>query len=61
MDVKLAVRVILADPADCERVCRIHLMKEPTFHPVVYDSIISTMDTEHWRKQRGHLAAALVS
>ncbi|CAE7520862.1 CYP714A1 [Symbiodinium pilosum] len=56
---RVMARVILADPADAERVARIHVRKEPNFG-VLMDSVISTTDNEHWREQRQHLVEAFL-
>jgi len=48
-------RVIVADPEDAERISRTHVRKEGNFEQVLYDSVISTTDNEHWKAQRQHL------
>jgi len=53
-------RVILADPVDVERISRTHVRKEGNFEHVIYDSVLSTTDNEHWRKQRAHLSEAFL-
>mmetsp|Transcript_57107 Transcript_57107/g.121370 ORF Transcript_57107/g.121370 Transcript_57107/m.121370 type:complete len:634 (+) Transcript_57107:163-2064(+) len=47
-------RVILSDPEDSERISRIHVRKEPNFG-LLFDSVISTTDNDHWKAQRDHL------
>merc|ERR1719230_1442706 len=56
-DRKLAIfpRVILAHPADAESFARRHVRKEGNFTSVIYDSLIATVDNEHWLKQRHSL------
>jgi len=53
-------RVILADPSDAERISRTHVRKEGNFENIIYDSVISTRDNEHWQAQRKHLAEAFL-
>ncbi|CAK9088089.1 unnamed protein product [Durusdinium trenchii] len=57
--VKVIGRVIVADAEDAERIARIHVRKEPNFGGLM-DSIISTVDNEHWRQQRQHLIEAFM-
>eukprot|EP00931_Biecheleriopsis_adriatica_P060417 TRINITY_DN36287_c0_g1_i1.p1 TRINITY_DN36287_c0_g1~~TRINITY_DN36287_c0_g1_i1.p1 ORF type:complete len:598 (-),score=109.80 TRINITY_DN36287_c0_g1_i1:197-1990(-) len=57
--IRVACRVILADPADAARIARIHVRKEPNFGGFL-DSVISTTDNEHWREQRRHLSEAFL-
>mmetsp|Transcript_95081 Transcript_95081/g.301695 ORF Transcript_95081/g.301695 Transcript_95081/m.301695 type:complete len:603 (-) Transcript_95081:278-2086(-) len=49
-------RVILGAPADAERISRTHVRKEGNFEQVIYDSVLSTTDNDHWKMQRGHLS-----
>jgi len=56
----IVARVILADPADAQRLSRRHVRKEPNFLPVLQDGVISTTDNEHWRQQREHLVEAFL-
>jgi hypothetical protein len=49
--------VILAHPEDCERIARAHVMKQPNFTAVFADSVISTIDNDHWKKQREYLVS----
>jgi cytochrome P450 len=44
--------VIISDHNDAERIAKIHLKKMPNFKGLLYDSIISTTDDDHWRSQR---------
>lgn len=44
--------VLLCDPRDCQRIAKTHIQKSPHFRPVTVDSIISTKDNSHWKKQR---------
>lgn len=53
-------RVLVADAADAERISRVHVRKDCNFEPALYDSVISTTDNEHWRRQRQHLAEAFM-
>merc|ERR1711953_898697 len=47
----------IADPRDAERIARVHVLKQQNyFQEVLYDSIISTRDNDHWRKQRKELS-----
>lgn len=50
--------VVLSHPDDCERVAKRHTTKMPNFKPLLYDSIISTTEDEHWRNQRLHFVQA---
>lgn len=50
--------VVLSHPDDCERVAKNHTKKIPNFVPLLYDSIISTTDTDHWKDQRLHFVQA---
>lgn len=50
--------IVLSNPYDCERIANRHTTKMPNFRPLLYDSIISTTDDEHWRKQRLHFVQA---
>jgi len=54
------VRVIVANPSDAERIARTHVRKENNLQGVLFDSIISTTDNEHWINQRRHLAEAFL-
>lgn len=51
---RVHARVVIANPEDSEKISRFHLSKEPNFG-LFQDSIISTTDNDHWRKQRQHL------
>lgn len=53
---KAAARVIVADPEDAERIARTHVRKDGSFEPILFDSVIATVDNEFWRVQRQHLA-----
>jgi hypothetical protein len=52
--------VIISNPEDAERIARIHVRKEPNFTPIMYGSIISTIDNEKWKMQRSGLAHAFL-
>jgi cytochrome P450 len=53
--------VIINDPADCERISRAHLMKQPDFQNNGFGhSVISTNDPEKWTKQRSHFTEAFL-
>eukprot|EP00928_Gymnodinium_smaydae_P061412 TRINITY_DN45493_c0_g1_i1.p1 TRINITY_DN45493_c0_g1~~TRINITY_DN45493_c0_g1_i1.p1 ORF type:complete len:625 (+),score=92.39 TRINITY_DN45493_c0_g1_i1:246-1877(+) len=54
--VKDHFRVIVANSDDAERIARIHVRKDGSFHPVLFDSVIATSDNEHWQQQRRALA-----
>lgn len=49
---KICDLVIINNPDDVERITEKHTKKTPYLKPFVYDSIISTTNVEHWRKQR---------
>jgi len=53
-------QILVSHPDDCERLARSHVKKQPNFTPILMDSVISTTDTEHWRKQRSHLVEAFL-
>lgn len=52
----LAPCVVLAHPADAERIAQTHVRKDGSFEPFLLDSVIATTEDEHWRKQRRQLA-----
>ena len=47
--------LIITDPDDAERLARAHIRKQENFVPILADSIISTTDNDHWKKQRHEL------
>ena len=47
--------VMLNDAEDCERIAKNHLKKMPNFSSVLFQSLISTTDNDHWKKQRSHM------
>lgn len=53
---KVKPRVIIADPADAERIARMHVRKDGNFEVVLFDGVISTTDNDSWRQQRAGLA-----
>lgn len=53
-------RVIIGNPDDAERLARTHVRKENNFEGVLFDSVISTTDNDHWINQRRHLAEAFL-
>jgi len=53
-------RVIVANPSDAERIARTHVRKENNFEGILFSSIISTTDNDHWLNQRRHLAEAFL-
>lgn len=53
------LRVLLSHPDDVERISRVHVKKEFNLG-MLYDSVISTTDNEHWREQRNHLVEAFL-
>ncbi|CAE8612551.1 unnamed protein product [Polarella glacialis] len=57
---QIHVRIVVTDPGDAERLSRIHTRKEGNFESTLFDSIISTPDNDHWRRQRQHLAEAFM-
>lgn len=44
--------IVINNPDDAERITFNHVKKTPYLKNVVYDSIISTTDTNHWKEQR---------
>ena len=44
--------ILISDPDDSERIAKKHIKKMPSFVPLLYDSLISTTDSKHWKKQR---------
>ena len=57
-DPYVAHLLVLSHPDDCERIARIHVRKQPNFTPIMFGSVISTMDNDHWRNQRENLVTA---
>ncbi|KAJ9452404.1 putative cytochrome P450 CYP13A10 [Diplonema papillatum] len=57
---KLVNRVILSHPADCERIARAHVTKQPNFSPFFLKSVISTTDNRHWKAQRDALTPSMM-
>jgi cytochrome P450 len=53
-------RVIVANPSDAERISRTHVRKENNFEGILFSSVISTTDNDHWINQRRHLAEAFL-
>ena len=49
-------RVIVAEPADAQRIARSHVQKDGGQTPILFDGIISTTDNAHWRAQRKALS-----
>ena len=47
--------VVICNPEDSARLAKNHIMKQPNFTPVLFQSIISTNDVDHWKLQRHHL------
>ena len=50
--------ILLSNPNDSERIAKKHIKKMPNFKPLLYDSIISTTDSKHWKNQRLDLVQA---
>ena len=50
--------ILLSNKDDCERIAKKHIKKMPNFKPLLYDSIISTTDINHWKNQRLDLVQA---
>ena len=48
--------VIVCNPEDCARLAKNHVIKQPNFTPILFQSLIATTDADHWKKQRNHLA-----
>lgn len=46
--------ILLSHPEDCENIAKRHIQKQPNFTPLLMDSIISSTNNDHWRKQRDH-------
>ena len=44
--------IIVNNPEDAERIAEDHVKKTPYLKPYVYESIISTTDSDHWNIQR---------
>ena len=51
---------MLSNPQDCERIARHHIKKQPNFSTQFFESVISTTDDAHWKKQRAHLVEAFL-
>ena len=43
---------IISHPEDCKQIAEHNIKKLPNFKPIVADSIISTVDNDHWKIQR---------
>lgn len=52
--------VVISNPKDAERIARLHVRKEPNFTPIMYGSIISTIDNSKWKEQRAGLVHAFL-
>ena len=50
--------ILVSDPDDCERIAKKHIQKMPNFKLLLHDSIISTTDNDHWKRQRFDLVEA---
>jgi cytochrome P450 len=49
---KICDLIVINNPDDAERIAFNHVRKTPYLKNIVYDSIISTTDTDHWKQQR---------
>ncbi len=47
--------VILNNAEDCLRIAKNHVKKMPNFSSVLFQSLISTTDNDHWKKQRSFM------
>ena len=47
--------VILNNDEDCMRIAKNHIKKQPNFSTVLFQSLISTTDNDHWKKQRSFM------
>ena len=45
---------IIISSKDCENIAKRHIQKQPKFYTTFMDSIISSTNNDHWRKQRDH-------
>lgn len=52
--------ILVCDQGDAQTISRNHIKKMPNFKPIVGDSIISTTDNEHWRRQRNNLNSSFM-
>ena len=52
---KIIGKVLISNPQDAVHISKNHITKMNHFKPVVMDSIISTSDNEHWKRQRDNL------
>ena len=55
---KIRDLVIINNSSDAERITEKHLKKTPYLKSLLYDSIISTTDVDHWISQRKHFQSA---
>ena len=49
---KICDLIVINNPEDAERLAQKHIKKTPYLKNIVYDSIISTTDVDHWKLQR---------
>ncbi len=47
--------IVLCDPNDCMNIAKNHVNKSPYFKLFFTDSVISTTDVDHWKKQRSQM------
>ena len=47
--------VIVCNPEDANRLARNHIIKQPNFTPIFYQSLIASTNHDHWKRQRNHL------
>eukprot|EP00943_MAST-04B_sp_MAST-4B-sp1_P006557 g6557.t1 len=47
--------VILNNDQDCLRIAKNHVKKQPNFSSILFQSLISTTDNDHWKKQRSFM------
>jgi hypothetical protein len=57
---RLTNLVVLAHPADCQRIARSHVKKIPDQAIFLGQGILSTTDNESWRDQRSHITEAFL-
>eukprot|EP01065_Artemidia_motanka_P040797 TRINITY_DN5184_c0_g2_i1.p1 TRINITY_DN5184_c0_g2~~TRINITY_DN5184_c0_g2_i1.p1 ORF type:complete len:589 (+),score=198.43 TRINITY_DN5184_c0_g2_i1:81-1847(+) len=53
-------QVLVADPRDCGRLAAAHVKKQPNFTIFLLNSVLSTTDVDHWRRQRQGLTEAFI-
>lgn len=56
----LANKIVLSHPDDCSRIARTHVQKMPDQTIFLHTGVLSQIDNERWRRQRGHLNEAFL-